>query len=313
VNGRGAGWRAVAMWVAVAAASGCRAAEERPVGIDAASEAGADAGLDGGAEAGVGSAAASDAGVDGAQEAEAQTTGCPEGSVLVEGEYCPVVDEKCLEHHKEWERDHSVSERCLRYDEPTKCLSKQRVHMRFCMDRYEWPNEKGEVPLVLVNWFQAVDACKAAGKRLCTEDEFNFACEGEKMLPYVYGYARDATKCNIDKDYRPRRKSLAHYEKCMKSPKCKAEFEKLDQRAPAGSFPECVSPFGIYDLNGNVNEWVNLPDEKPPNRSGLKGGWWGPVRNRCRPTVTFHKEEDYGYEAGFRCCADATPATSGDR
>ena len=26
------------------------------------------------------------------------------------------------------------------------------------------------------------------------------------------------------------------------------------------------------------------------------------------PTVTFHKEDDYGYEEGFRCCKDADPA-----
>ena len=72
-----------------------------------------------------------------------------------------------------------------------------------------------------------------------------------------------------------------------------------------GVVPFGVSPFGVYDLNGNINEWVFRPKEKTPNRSGLKGGWWGPVRGRCRPTVGFHKEEDYGYEAGFRCCKDA--------
>lgn len=291
-------WTAVGVAAAVAAMPGCRLGEERELGGEAGT--GADAGSDAEAEAG------SDAGAEAEADAGSDAAGCPEGMVLVEGEYCPIADERCLEHHAEWERDHSVSERCLRYEEPSKCLSKARVHLRFCMDRYEWPNVKGEIPLVLVNWRQAVDACKSVGKRLCTEDEFNFACEGEAMLPYVYGYERDATKCNIDKDYRPRRKSLAHYERCMESPKCKAEFAKLDQRAAAGSFPACVSAFGAYDLNGNVNEWVSLPDEKPPNRSGLKGGWWGPVRNRCRPTVTFHKEEDYGYEAGFRCCADAS-------
>ena len=91
----------------------------------------------------------------------------------------------------------------------------------------------------------------------------------------------------------------------MKNPACKKELEKLDQRLPAGSMPECVSPFGVYDLNGNINEWVVRPKQKPPNRSGLKGGWWGPVRGRCRPTVGFHKEDDYGYEEGFRCCKDA--------
>ena len=84
-------------------------------------------------------------------------------------------------------------------------------------------------------------------------------------------------------------------------------MERLDQREPAGSRPECVSPFGVYDLNGNINEWVRREGQEPPNRSGLKSGWWGPVRGRCRPTVGFHKEDDYGYEVGFRCCQDAAP------
>jgi len=177
--------------------------------------------------------------------------------------------------------------------------------MRFCVDRYEWPNEKGELPALLVSWVDAKKRCEAIGKRLCTEDEFNFACEGEEMLPYTYGFERDPQKCNIDRPYRKRERKLSKFDRCMKDPACKAELEKLDQRLPAGSLPACVSPFGAYDLNGNINEWVFRPKEKPPNRSGLKGGWWGPVRGRCRPTVGFHKEEDYGYEEGFRCCADA--------
>jgi formylglycine-generating enzyme required for sulfatase activity len=149
--------------------------------------------------------------------------------------------------------------------------------------------------------------CEDRGKRLCREVEFNFACEGEAMLPYTYGYVRDPEACNIDKPYRKRQKKLSKYERCMKRPECKAELERLDQRLPTGSKPRCVSPFGVYDLNGNINEWVERPKQKYPNRSGLKGGWWGPVRGRCRPTVGFHKEDDYGYEEGFRCCKDAAP------
>ena len=84
--------------------------------------------------------------------------------------------------------------------------------------------------------------------------------------------------------------------------------EQYELPNKAGSLAQCVSPFGVYDLNGNINEWVFRPKEKLPNRSGLKGGWWGPVRGRCRPTVGFHKEEDYGYEEGFRCCKDAAAA-----
>jgi formylglycine-generating enzyme required for sulfatase activity len=98
---------------------------------------------------------------------------------------------------------------------------------------------------------------------------------------------------------------LFHYERCLKDEWCAGELARLDQRERIGERTSCVSWAGVYDLNGNVNEWVVRPGQKPPERSGLKGGWWGPIRSRCRPTTTFHKEDDYGYEVGFRCCADA--------
>lgn len=241
--------------------------------------------------------------------------------VLVEGEYCPDVEQRCLEHHKEYAGDQkrkrkraeeggegeksTVSERCLRYESPSRCNSKEKRPMKFCVDRYEWPNKKGELPEFLLSWMDAKKKCEDVGKRLCTVAEFNFACEGEEMLPYTYGFERDATKCSIDKQYRKRKKKLYKYERCMRTPACKDHLAELDQREPAGSREACVSPFGAYDMNGNINEWVEIPGKKYPDRSGLKGGWWGPVRGRCRPTVGFHKEEDYGYEEGFRCCADA--------
>ena len=288
-------------------------------GATAADDAGSTGAPDGGPDD-AGDGRDGDAGDDGGT-LPGSTEGCPAGMVRVEGEYCPEVLQKCLGHSSEYAKDKAleakkkktgepigrsnVSERCLKYEAPSVCLSKQKRRVRFCVDRYEWPNEKGTVPALLVSWVDAKKLCEEAGKRLCTEDEFNFACEGEEMLPYTYGFERDPTKCNIDRPYRKREHKLSKYARCMKDPACKAELEKLDQRLPAGSLPACVSPFGAYDMNGNINEWVSRPKEKPPNRSGLKGGWWGPVRGRCRPTVGFHKEEDYGYEEGFRCCADA--------
>jgi formylglycine-generating enzyme required for sulfatase activity len=256
-----------------------------------------------------------------ASAAPAPSAACPEDMVLAEGGYCPLVREECLRHTKEWEdeeerreraKEHGlelpmsrVTERCLQYAE-TKCLSPARTPLRFCVDRYEWPNEKGAMPAFLVTWTEAKAACDEVGKRLCSPSEFDFACEGERMLPYSYGYERESARCNVDKPYVERRRKLLPYEECMKRPWCKEHLDELDQRAPAGSFERCTSPFGAFDLNGNVNEWVERPGEAAPWRSGLKGGWWGPARSRCRPMVTTHNEEYAGYEVGFRCCKAAS-------
>jgi formylglycine-generating enzyme required for sulfatase activity len=240
---------------------------------------------------------------------------------LVEGRYCPEVKHRCEQHTKEYEQTMKkraelraqgldpgpkrVVERCLRYAKPGRCLSAERRELRFCMDRYEWPNRVGEKPRLLVNWTEAKAKCERAGKRLCTADEFNFACEGEDLLPYGHGYERRTGGCNMDRPYVTPKRQLLSHDACVKAPWCKRELEALDQRVPIGSTRGCTSPFGLHDLNGNVNEWVERPGQQAPKRSGLKGGWWGPARSRCRPMVTAHDENYVGYEVGFRCCSDA--------
>jgi formylglycine-generating enzyme len=232
---------------------------------------------------------------------------CPADMVLVEGRFCPAADQRCDPHDPESLARPEQGERCRKFTEPSRCVSEKRVLVRYCVDRYEWPNREGELPSVLVDFADARKACESAGKRLCDESEWLFACEGEAMLPYVNGYERDATACVIDRPYIRRPHRLERWDACMAEAECRRDFERVDQRQPSGAFARCVSPFGAHDMNGNVNEWVNVPGEHYPHRSALKGGWWGPVRDRCRPTVRFHDESDYGYEIGFRCCRDAKP------
>ncbi len=57
--------------------------------------------------------------------------------------------------------------------------------------------------MIYVSWYEAKSLCERSGKRLCTEEEWTFACEGEEATPYPYGYVRSDTKCVIDKPWFP--------------------------------------------------------------------------------------------------------------
>ncbi len=235
---------------------------------------------------------------------------CPADMALIEGSYCPAPSEECVA----WQESVGpggklVKGQCKAFRSPSRCLADHHLSLRYCMDRYEWPNKKGEKPRTLTSWQEAREMCGAIGKRLCSEDEWSFACEGEAMSPYVYGYERDASACNIDKPYRARTFDFYRWEKCLADEACKAAYEAIDQRVGAGDFERCVNAWGVFDLIGNANEWVLRPDKKTPHRSGIKGGRWGPVRSRCGPTVGFHDEADWGYEVGFRCCSDVDSGT----
>ena len=60
-------------------------------------------------------------------------------------------------------------------------------------------------------------------------------------------------------------------------------------------------------MTGNVDEWV-VNESGRPYQSGLKGGYWGPVRTRCRPMTTAHNEDFNFYQIGFRCCGEVPGA-----
>lgn len=193
--------------------------------------------------------------------------------------------------------------RCRQFDPPawssTRDSHLRRKHLDFCIDRYEWPNREGSDPEVMYTYYDAVRECMAVGKRLCDEEEWTFACEGEEGLPYPYGYSRDSESCVIDRpwiepDYSrmfsPARPEVQE-----------AELARLWQGVPSGSMPKCLSTTGVYDMTGNVDEWTTST-RRTGYRSILKGGYWGPVRARCRPSTRNHNEWHRNYQTGFRCC-----------
>lgn len=208
---------------------------------------------------------------------------CPDNMALVEGQYCPEVEHRCLRYLDPKGRYHEF--RCAEYG-PSKCRSRQRRPMRFCIDRHEYVPKGQSLPINHQSFTLAEDTCKGIGKRVCRESEWNFACEGEQMRPYPYGFKRDPDACNAD-----RKEVLG------------AAGRLRDLRAPAGSHPRCVSPFGVLDLSGNLEEFVAIDGSSPP-RPAMKGAYWQPGRNICRAAQTAHDRFYRGTETGFRCCAD---------
>jgi formylglycine-generating enzyme required for sulfatase activity len=208
---------------------------------------------------------------------------CAEGFVLVEGEACTEVQHTCLEY-----MDHEGPYRwfrCKRYAHEAKCVGK-RVHRRFCIEKKEHVEPGSELPMNKKSWDDAERICKAAGGRICAASEWTFACEGEEMRPYAYGWERDdGTKCNVD-----RSKDLGKV------------GGLVDHREPAHE--TCASPFGVLDMSGNVDEWTSADGLPRGQRELMKGSWWMPGRNHCRGGQAGHKWFYAGTETGVRCCAD---------
>ena len=82
-----------------------------------------------------------------------------------------------------------------------------------------------------------------------------------------------------------------------------------DLREPADARPECKSPFGVENMTGNMDEPVAREgfENNAPFRNALKGGWWMPARNRCRPATTAHDDYFKDLQIGVRCCDGAGP------
>jgi len=213
---------------------------------------------------------------------------------------------------------------------------------RACIDQFEFPNIPCEYPVVWVKAREAAQICTAMGKRLCDAHEWEGACDGSLQPPdYRFDLAAGAAP-----DAAIRQRRAAHnrssapakrwsygdtYRKgvcgtsSQKSPGCVGEgWNKCGSNTfPAGAFPACESPLGVYDLNGNAAEHMNLPlnEGQMSSRGSLelghtemKGSWFvfDTVRAHedwCRWRAPYwhgsrvmDARSHANYHLGFRCC-----------
>jgi hypothetical protein len=203
---------------------------------------------------------------------------------------------------------------------------------RFCIDRYEaalleiLPNgeerpydafsaveghvvravsERGVFPHGYISEVQAKDACSRSGKRLCKSTEWRQACMGPQHTTFGYGNTRVTGRCN-DNGVSPmisvmrlrveRPREWTHDK--MNDPRLNQAPNTLSR---TGDHASCTNGYGVYDMVGNLHEWVDDPD------GTFQGGYYLDTHingDGCSYTTTAHGAAYHDYSTGFRCCAD---------
>jgi hypothetical protein len=166
----------------------------------------------------------------------------------------------------------------------------------------------GVVPQGYISKNEAEMACKAARKRLCTGDEWQYACRGKKPTTYPYGderrdgYCNDSGRAPIATLYPGLGEGAFASGEVLNDPRINQSPNTV---APTGSFSKCRNAFGVYDMVGNLHEWTA---DVSGTRGVFRGGYYQDTHHNgdgCKYKTVAHDVSYHDYSTGFRCCSDA--------
>lgn len=227
---------------------------------------------------------------------------CPSGTALIPAGTFMMGDSNTLSREAQPPHMVTLSAFCMDLTEVTVAAYRSCTAMGCTAPPrgpyYNWGmSGRDNHPINGVNWHQARAYCQSIGGDLPTEAQWEYAARGTDGRTYPWG--SDAPSSQL----------------------CWGRWPTPASTCAVQSFPSGNSPFGLFDMAGNVWEWTldhlaTYTTEAASNPTGPKAGghrvfrggaWDGRTAAGVRAAFRYNNWPDYrGLEVGFRCARGAT-------